>query len=140
MPRWRCCAAGRSARSPRRSLPPLRFPRFKLAAPVAALATARLVFSAGAQVPSLPQPGQPSAAIVPVPPAPVPTGARSWVLMDFGTGQVLAGENIDERVAPASITKVMTSYVAAAEAKNGKIKHDDLVTISERAGSFRASP
>jgi D-alanyl-D-alanine carboxypeptidase (penicillin-binding protein 5/6) len=111
----------------------MRFPRFKLAAPVAALATALLVFSAGAQVPSLPQPGQPSAAIVPVPPAPVPTGAKSWVLMDFGTGQVLAGENIDERVAPASITKVMTSYVAAAEAKNGKIKHDDLVTISERA-------
>ena len=34
---------------------------------------------------------------------------------------------------PASITKVMTSYVVAAEMKNGKIKPDDLVTMSERA-------
>jgi D-alanyl-D-alanine carboxypeptidase (penicillin-binding protein 5/6) len=97
-----------------------------------ALLGSLLVSAAVAQTPT---PDVPTAApaAVPVPPAPVPTGAKSWLLMDFGTGQVLAGENIDERREPASITKVMTSYVAAAEMRNGKIKADDLVTISEKA-------
>jgi D-alanyl-D-alanine carboxypeptidase (penicillin-binding protein 5/6) len=106
----------------------LRLTRILLAA-----ASAALVAVASAQTP-LPQPGQPApAAAMPVPPAPVPTGARAWLLMDYDTGQILAGQNIDERMEPASITKVMTSYVVAAEMKNGKIKGDDLVTISERA-------
>ncbi len=74
----------------------------------------------------------PSAA-APTPPAPAPQGAKAWLLMDGATGQVLAGENIDTPVEPASITKVMTSYVVAAEMKNGKIKSSDLVTISENA-------
>jgi serine-type D-Ala-D-Ala carboxypeptidase (penicillin-binding protein 5/6) len=84
-----------------------------------------------APTPDVPKAAAPAA--VPVPPAPVPSGAKSWLLMDFGTGQVLAGENIDEKREPASITKVMTSYVAAAEMHNGKVKADDLVTISEKA-------
>ncbi len=46
----------------------------------------------------------------------------AWVLMDYATGQVLAGENVDQRVEPASITKVMTSYVIAAEMAAGKVK------------------
>ena len=53
--------------------------------------------------------------------------------MDYATGQVLAGENIHEQLAPASITKVMTSYVVAAEVKNGKVRADDQVMMSERA-------
>jgi len=68
----------------------------------------------------------------PTPPPPSITGS-AWLLMDYATGQVLAGENIDTRVEPASITKVMTSYVAAAELKAGKISAADLVTISENA-------
>ena len=59
------------------------------------------------------------------PPAPVPSVSKAWVLMDYATGQVLAGENIHEQLAPASITKVMTSYVVAAEVKNGKVRADD---------------
>ncbi|MCX7042305.1 MAG: D-alanyl-D-alanine carboxypeptidase [Gammaproteobacteria bacterium] len=107
----------------------MRFPRMMLAALGAALVTV-----AAAQTPTpTPQPDAPTAATMPVPPPPVPTGAKAWLLMDFDTGQILAGENIDVRMEPASITKVMTSYVAAAESKNGKIKPDDLVTISERA-------
>ncbi|MBO8042836.1 D-alanyl-D-alanine carboxypeptidase, partial [Pseudomonas aeruginosa] len=43
------------------------------------------------------------------------------------------GENIHEQLAPASITKVMTSYVIAAEVKNGKVRADDQVMMSERA-------
>ena len=107
----------------------MRFPRI-----LAATLSAALVTVAAAQNPTLPQPGQPApVAAMPVPPAPVPSGAKAWLLMDYDTGQVLAGENIHARMEPASITKVMTSYVVAAEQKNGKIRSDDLVTISERA-------
>lgn len=53
--------------------------------------------------------------------------------MDYASGQVLAQENMDERVAPASITKVMTSYVVSAELAHGKIHMDDPVFVSERA-------
>ena len=106
----------------------------RLAPSLLAALGAALVAVAAAQTPdTLPQPGQPAAAAMPVPPAPVPSGAKAWLLMDYDTGQVLAGENIHARMEPASITKVMTSYVVAAEQKNGKIRPDDLVTLSERA-------
>jgi D-alanyl-D-alanine carboxypeptidase (penicillin-binding protein 5/6) len=100
---------------------------------LALLGTA-LISAAVAQPAPTPTPAAPAApAAVPVPPAPVPSGAKAWLVMDYGTGQILAGENIDERREPASITKVMTSYVAAAEMRAGKVKADDLVTISETA-------
>ncbi|WP_369979241.1 D-alanyl-D-alanine carboxypeptidase family protein [Xanthomonas bundabergensis] len=101
---------------------------------VAAVAT----FAVGlvsAQTPG-PVPAPPAAAApaaVAIPPAPKPAVSKSWVLMDYATGQVLAGENEHVQVAPASITKVMTSYVVAAELKLGKIKRDDQVMLSERA-------
>ena len=78
---------------------------------------------------SAPKPG---ALNVPTPPPPSLT-AKSWVLMDFATGQVLGDANADERVEPASITKVMTSYVVSAELAGGKIKMEDEVFISETA-------
>ena len=105
----------------------------KFRSAIAALATVS-VGLAFAQTPA-PQPApQPAAATAPVaiPPAPKPAGT-AWVLMDYTTGQVLAGENYNERVEPASITKVMTSYTLAAEQKNGKIKPADPVMLSERA-------
>lgn len=82
-----------------------------------------------------PVPAAPAAvaAEVAIPPAPVPARSSAWILMDYSTGQVLAGDNIHERVEPASITKVMTSYVIAAELAGGKIKQDDQVMLSERA-------
>ena len=101
---------------------------------LAALATASFGL-AFAQTPvPQPTPSAPAApnAAVQIPPAPKPVGT-AWILMDYATGQVLAGENYDERVEPASITKVLTSYVLAAEQKNGKIKPDDQVMMSERA-------
>jgi len=109
----------------------------RLSSILLAVASAALVAVASAQTPALPQPGQPAAAApaaaMPVPPAPVPTGAKSWLLMDYETGQILAGQNYDQRMEPASITKVMTSYVVNAEMKAGKFKPDDMVPISERA-------
>ena len=104
---------------------------------IAALATT-VVGLAFAQTPApqpVPQPDTPAAAAaapIATPPPPKPVGT-AWVLMDYTTGQVLAGENYDERVEPASITKVMTSYVLAAEQANGKIKPTDQVMMSERA-------
>ena len=100
---------------------------------LAAICTAT-VGLAIAQTPApSPVAASPSAAAAPMPPAPAPQGAKAWLLMDSATGQILAGENIDTPVEPASITKVMTSYVVAAEMKNGKIKDTDMVTISENA-------
>ena len=80
---------------------------------------------------AMPKPG-PGALNVPVPPPPQ-LDAKSWVLMDYATGQILASANENDRVEPASITKVMTAYVVSAELAAGKIKMDDQVFISENA-------
>jgi len=80
-----------------------------------------------------PAPAAAQAAAVATPPAPAPAVSKAWILMDYATGQVLAGDNIHVQLPPASITKVMTSYVVAAELKNGKISRDDQVMMSERA-------
>lgn len=96
---------------------------------LAALATAAFGLAV-AQTPA-PQPA-PAAASVAIPPAPKPVGT-AWLVMDYASGQVLAGENYDQRLEPASITKVMTSYVVAAEMKNGKVRPTDQVMMSERA-------
>jgi serine-type D-Ala-D-Ala carboxypeptidase (penicillin-binding protein 5/6) len=86
-----------------------------------------------ADVQAVPAPVPPPGALnVPVPPAPT-LNAKSWVLMDYASGQILAGNDVDARVEPASITKVMTSYVVAAQLAAGKIKLDDDVFISENA-------
>jgi len=74
-----------------------------------------------------------SSASTTPPAAPAPSTATAWVLMDYASGQVLAGENIHEPLPPASITKVMTAYVVAAELAEGRIKPDDQVLLSERA-------
>ena len=75
---------------------------------------------------------KPGALNVPTPPPPN-LDAKSWALMDFTTGQILAESNADARVEPASITKVMTSYVVSAELAAGKVKMEDEVFISENA-------
>jgi D-alanyl-D-alanine carboxypeptidase (penicillin-binding protein 5/6) len=82
--------------------------------------------------PAAPAPAAPAAAPAPIPPAP-DLSAKSYVLMDYLTGTVLADKNAIERVAPASITKVMTSYVVSAEIAAGKVRRDDAVFISENA-------
>ena len=99
-----------------------------------ALATAGIGL-AFAQAPS-PQPVAKPAALsdnLPIPDAPAPATSKAWLIMDYATGQVLAGENVDVPVEPASITKVMTSYVIAAEMAAGKVKASDQVMMSEHA-------
>jgi len=58
--------------------------------------------------------------------------AQTYVLMDYNSGAVLASLNPDQRQYPASLTKMMTSYVVGA-LKQGKIHNEDMVTISESA-------
>ena len=74
----------------------------------------------------------PASDALPVPPPPE-TEAAAWIVMDAASGNVLAGENIDQPLEPASITKVMTSYVIAAEMAGGKVKEDDQVMMTEHA-------
>lgn len=59
--------------------------------------------------------------------------AKSYVLMDYNSGQVLVSEAADEKLPPASLTKMMTSYILAQALKEGKVQKDDMVTISEDA-------
>jgi len=74
----------------------------------------------------------PASDALPVPPPPEVMG-EAWIVMDAASGNVLAGENIDQPLEPASITKVMTSYVIAAELAGGKISEDDPVMMTEHA-------
>ena len=69
-------------------------------------------------------------AAIPDPPA---IRAASWALLDFQTGEFLAQSNADSRVEPASITKVLTSYIVFDEIKKGRIKLEDQAFISEKA-------
>ena len=98
--------------------------------PVAAAAL--LVGVALAQTPPRPAVPRPVVPEAPVPPPPDVDG-KSWVLMDYATGQILASKEPDARLEPASITKIMTDYVVSAEVANGKIHMTDPVTISENA-------
>ncbi len=65
--------------------------------------------------------------------------AKSWLLMDYSTGQALASYNPDERVEPASLTKLMTAYVALSALKEGRLKPDQAVPVSERAWKAQGS-
>ncbi len=71
-----------------------------------------------------------AATIIPSPPE---VKAKGHILIDFTTGKVLAQGNADTLLAPASLTKMMTSYIIGKELESGNIKNDDLVTVSEKA-------
>ena len=66
-------------------------------------------------------------------PAPPKIPASSYILMDFNSGKILAKENIHQKLPPASLTKIMTVYVVAAELKKGSISLFDEVTVSKKA-------
>jgi len=59
--------------------------------------------------------------------------AKAWILMDYASGKVLAEGNADEKLDPASLTKLMTSYVVGQALKAGKIHLTDMVTIGKDA-------
>lgn len=59
--------------------------------------------------------------------------AKAWLLMDFDSGEVLASANADEPLPPASLTKMMTSYIVEQALRSGKLKQTDLVSVSQNA-------
>lgn len=72
-----------------------------------------------------------NAAVV-IPPAPN-VNAKGFILIDYHTGAVIAEQNADIQLAPASLTKMMTSYVIGHEIAEGNIHENDMVTVSENA-------
>ncbi len=68
-------------------------------------------------------------------PAPPQLAAKAYILMDASSGAVLVEHNADEKLPPASLTKMMTAYVLAEEIKSGRVKETDMVKISENAYS-----
>ncbi|MDH5612636.1 MAG: D-alanyl-D-alanine carboxypeptidase [Gammaproteobacteria bacterium] len=71
-------------------------------------------------------------ASVPVP-APPQIAAKNYILIDFDSGRILAESDADAQIEPASITKLMTSYVVYKEIEAGRLNLSDQVLISEKA-------
>ncbi|MEQ4626928.1 D-alanyl-D-alanine carboxypeptidase DacA [Providencia manganoxydans] len=73
----------------------------------------------------------------PFPNSPIPAvpdiDAEAYILIDYNSGKVLAEKNADQRRDPASLTKMMTSYVIGQAIKSGKIGANDMVTVNEDA-------
>lgn len=77
-----------------------------------------------------------SPAIVPAPPN---INAKAYVLMDVNSGKIIAQKNMDQRVSPASLTKMMTLYLISQALHTGTIKLDDQVLISKEAWKMGGS-
>ncbi|HEX2567787.1 MAG TPA: D-alanyl-D-alanine carboxypeptidase family protein [Burkholderiales bacterium] len=71
-----------------------------------------------------------ASAAVPQPPA---VAGRAWVVGDFSANQILASERADERMEPASLTKLMTAYLVFVALREKKLALEQQVSVSERA-------
>jgi len=67
-----------------------------------------------------------------LPPTPS-IAARAWILVEFGSGQVLTAEKADERVEPASLTKLMTAYLTFAALRQKVLTIEQTLPVSEKA-------
>lgn len=77
-----------------------------------------------------------AAVVKPSPPA---IKARAYILQDYDSGTVLVEVNADQPMEPASLTKMMTVYVALAQLADGKFQMGDLVPISKKAWKMGGS-
>ena len=59
--------------------------------------------------------------------------ARAWLLVDYASGQELASANPEQRIEPASLTKLMTAYLTFSALREGKLKLDQVIPVSEKA-------
>jgi len=81
---------------------------------------------------------EPAAEPTPVP-APPELPAPGYVLMDAASGQILVQKNDDQRLEPASLTKIMTAYAVFHALREGRIALDDMVTVSAHARAQEGS-
>ncbi len=122
MPRFNCFASG----------------DFNLTRPCFVFLTALALLTTQGLAAAPPAPAAPAAAAAAPPPtAPIPkpptVAARAYILVDHFSGRVLAEDHADDREEPASLTKLMTSYVVFKALKENRLKLTDPVTISEHA-------
>jgi D-alanyl-D-alanine carboxypeptidase (penicillin-binding protein 5/6) len=96
-----------------------------------ALLVLPLLVLAAAEAPPPPAPAKP--------PEPPQINASAYILIDAQTNTVLAEKNADQQLPPASLTKIMTSYIAAREIESGRIKLTDDVPISVHAWKAEGS-
>ena len=75
-------------------------------------------------------------AVVPAAPE---INASGYLLMEMHSGKVLVEKNADQRLEPASLTKIMTAHVVFEEIAKGKLKLSDMVHISEKAWKTEGS-
>ncbi len=96
---------------------------------VLALLLPAMLVAAQTATPDAP-PAPAAASSAPIIPAPPEIAARAWVLVDADTGAVITEHAADERMAPASLTKMMTGYVLSEAIRTGKVKWEDTVRIT----------
>lgn len=65
--------------------------------------------------------------------------ATSAIMIEASTGEILFQKNKDEKLAPASMTKMMSMLIIMEEIENGNLKWDEMITTSERASSMGGS-
>ena len=75
----------------------------------------------------------------PIIPSPPQLAATAYILIDAESGKVIVEHNADQRLPPASLTKMMTSYIAASEVERGSISLDEMVNVSVKAWRMKGS-
>ena len=65
--------------------------------------------------------------------------AKSAIMIEASTGEILFQKNKDEKLAPASMTKMMSMLLIMEEIENGNLKWDEMITTSEKASSMGGS-
>lgn len=63
----------------------------------------------------------------------IDTVAQTGIVIDYDTGAILFDKNADQRIQPASLSKMMTAYVVFSNLKSGRLKLDDTLPVSEKA-------
>jgi serine-type D-Ala-D-Ala carboxypeptidase (penicillin-binding protein 5/6) len=71
--------------------------------------------------------------------APPPIAAKAWLLLDYRTRRVIASRNADERIEPASLTKLMTAYLVFDALKQNVLTASELLPISAKASKMPGS-
>ena len=117
-------------------------PKIKQKITVMTLSLTMGVMCFAATTPAAPTPTPdvpaPTTSAMIIPPQPV-LNAKGYVLMDAQSGNIIAQKNMNQRMQPASLTKMMTLFIISQNLKDGRIKLDDLVPISHQANDVGGS-